>query len=202
LRPGEDPPPHLLHLVDTSLSSAVCGKELVALIKDGVTMNEMYTGLACLVLFDARGEVPESAWIYVAVVLCVSVFILSLAYLPHAFHRPALVDTFCADVLSITVHTACIGVLSDPLLRHACALHSVCFCIQTRFLSTKNAIQPVLLHTMLVLLLAAAYVYGPRITEIKQFMIGAVCPHVLELGAHLLASLHGVLVTFWLEKST
>jgi hypothetical protein len=53
-----------------------------------------------------------------------------------------------------------------------------------------------------VLLLLAAYVYGPRITEIRQFMIGAVCPHVLELGARVLISLHGILVTFWTERST
>lgn len=59
-----------------------------------------------------------------------------------------------------------------------------------------------MLHTGLVLLLLAAYVYGPRITEIKQFMIGAVCPHVLDLGASLLIQLHSGLVTFWMEKST
>ena len=139
-----------------------------------------------------------------------SLFLLSLAYLPHIFHRPALVDAFCADVLSITVHAACISVLSDPLLRHACALHSACFCIQNRFLpvgrgttTTTAMIQPALLvHTILALLLLSAYVYGPRLTEIRQFVVSAVCPHVLELGAKLLASLHGGLVTFWLEKGT
>jgi hypothetical protein len=160
----------------------------------------MYTGLACLVLFDARGDIPESAVLYLVVTLCLAAFLLSMAYLPHIFHRPALVDLFCADVLSITVHSACISMLSDPLLRHACALHSVCFCIQTRFIGAKNTIQPILLHTVLVLLLLFSYVYGPRITEIRQFMIGAVCPHVLELGAKLMISLHGVLVTFWMER--
>jgi hypothetical protein len=162
----------------------------------------MYTGLACLVLFDARGSVPDSITVYIALVLGVSTCILCMSYLPHIFHRPALVDSFCADVLSITVHSACISVLSDPLLRHACALHSMCFCIQSRFMGPKKYIQPVLLHTGLLLLLLAAYVYGPRITEIKQFMIGAVCPHVLELGASLLIHLHSGLVTFWMEKST
>jgi hypothetical protein len=64
-------------------------------------------------------------------------------------------------------------------------------------------IQPALLvHTILALLLLSAYVYGPRLTEIRQFVVSAVCPHVLELGAKLLASLHGGLVTFWLEKGT
>ena len=158
-----------------------------------------------MVLFDARGGdvLLDSAGPFYAVgVLCLSVFILSMAYIPYIFHRPVLVESFCADVLSITVHTACIGVLSDPLLRHACALHSICFCVQTRFIATKNTIQPVLLHTVLVLLLLMAYIYGPRITEIRQFMIGAVCPHVLELGAKLLANLHMALVAFWLEKST
>ncbi len=167
----------------------------------------MYTGLACLVLFDARGGGGEDALLlpsssaYATAVLFLSVLLLSMAYLPHIFHRPALVDSFCADVLSITVHTACIGVLSDPMLRHACALHSACLCIQSRFLGgAKGTIQPILVHTLLVLVLLSAYVYGPRITEIRQFMIGAVCPHVLELGARLLATFHGVLVTFWLEK--
>jgi hypothetical protein len=162
----------------------------------------MYTGLACLVLFDARGALPESSTIYVGLVLGISFVVLCMAYLPHIFHRPALVDSLCADVLSIVTHAACISVLSDPLLRHACALHSMCFCVQNRFLGAKNSIQPVMLHTGLVLLLLAAYVYGPRITEIKQFMIGAVCPHVLELGANLLIHLHSGLVTFWMEKST
>jgi len=215
----------------------------------------MYTGLACLVLFDARGlffsdafggggvaggwsqedvvnssnsssssSVPPISssssimiyYYYMAATAFLSVFLLSLAYLPHIFHRPALVDAFCADVLSITVHAACISVLSDPLLRHACALHSACFCIQNRFLGGGSSsssrgitstsmmmIQPVLLvHTILVLLLLSAYVYGPRLTEIRQFVISAVCPHVLELGGKFLASLHGGLVTFWLEKGT
>jgi hypothetical protein len=163
----------------------------------------MYSSLACLVLFDARGGDVLDGMPYVIIVVCLSVFLLSLTYIPYIFHRPALVDLFCADVLSIVAHSACISTLSDPLLRHACALHSACYCIQTRFIKTKNsAIPPVLLHTVLVLLLLAAYVYGPRITEIRQFMIGAVCPHVLELGATLLINLHGVLVTFWLEKCT
>lgn len=166
--------------------------------------GKMYTGLACLVLFDARGdEMPVAAY-YAIAALFLSVFLLSMAYLPHIFHRPSLVDAFCSDVLSIAVHSACISALSDPLLRHACALHSACFCIQTRFLAGggKGTIQPVLLHTVLVLLLLTAYLYAPRITEIRQFMIAAVCPHILELGAKLLASLHGILVTFWLEKGT
>ena len=165
-------------------------------------MFVMYSSLACLVLFDARGGEGVSDGIpYVIIVICLSVFLLSLTYIPYIFHRPALVDRFCADVLSIVAHSACISILADPLLRHACALHSVCYCIQNRFINTKT-IPPVLLHTLLVLLLLAAYVYGPRITEIRQFMIGAVCPHVLELGATLLINLHSVLVTFWLEKCT
>ena len=193
----------------------------------------MYTGLACLVLFDARGLFFSDAAAgvalgvgsqglppiyYMAATAFLSLFLLSLAYLPHIFHRPALVDAFCADVLSVTVHAACISVLSDPLLRHACALHSACFCIQNRFLggggsssssrgittsTSMMMIQPVLLvHTILVLLLLSAYVYGPRLTEIRKFVISAVCPHVLELGGKFLASLHGGLVTFWLEKGT
>ena len=160
----------------------------------------MYTGLACLVLFDARGAVPESAAVYLAMVLLISAFLLCMAYTPRIFHRPALVDSFCSDVLSIIVHSACISVVSDPLLQHACALHSACFCIQKRFLTSNSPIPPILLHTGLVFMLLAAYMYGPRITEIRQFVIGAVCPHVLELAADLLASLHGILVAFLVEK--
>ena len=162
----------------------------------------MYTGLVCLILFDARGGEPDSAFYHASIALCLSLSLLSLAYIPRIFHRPALVESFCADVLSIVTHAACIGVLSDPLLRHACALHSTCLIVQTRFMGAKSTIQPVLLHTVLVLLLLSSYVYGPRITEIRQFVIGAVFPHALELCAKLLANVHGVLVTFWLEKCT
>ena len=175
---------------------------VLALIKCTPVVIEMYTGLACLVLFDARGSVPDSDMVYIALVACVSTCILCMAYLPHILHRPALVDALCADVLSITVHSACISMLSDPFLRHACALHSMCFCIQGRFMGGAKKNTTILLHTGLVLLLLVAYVHGPRITEIKQFMIGAVCPHVLELGASLLTHLHSGLVTFWMEKST
>ncbi len=167
-------------------------------------MSVMYTGIACLVLFDARGSMPydhNSETLYIVLTLFASVCLLCMSYLPHIIHRPALVDSFCADVLSITVHSACISVLSDPVLRHACALHSACFCIQNRFMGPKKN-NAVVLHTGLVFLLLAAYVYGPRVTEIKQFMIGAVCPHVLELGASVLIHLHSGLVTFWVEKST
>lgn len=165
----------------------------------------MYTGLACLILFDARGGVDPllPVTVYIAAVLLLSGLLLCMAYFPHIFHRPELVDSFCADVLMVTVHAACIGMVSDPLLRHACALHSACYCIQNRFLGgAKTTVQPVLVHTILALLLLAAYVYGPRITEIRQFMIAAVCPHVLDLGAKLLANVHEGLVTFWLEKGT
>jgi hypothetical protein len=164
----------------------------------------MYTGLVCLVLFDARGDgTVESAMLYGMVTLCLSVFILSMAYVPHIFNRPALVDSLCADILSVTAHTACIGMLSDPLLRHACALNSVCFCIQNRFIrAKKSAVQPVLLHTILILLLLFSYVHGPRITEVKHFVIGAACPHILEFGAKILTSLHSISVTFWLEIGT
>ena len=166
----------------------------------------MYTGLVCLVLFDARGDgtvVLESAMVYGAVSLCLSIFVLSVAYIPCIFNRPALVDSLCADMLSATVHTACIGMLTDPLLRHACALNSVCFCIQNRFIRSKSAaVQPILLHTILTLLLLLSYAYGPRITDVKHFVIGAACPHVLEFGANILTCLHGISVTFWLEIGT
>jgi hypothetical protein len=162
----------------------------------------MYTGLACLVLFDARGSVPD-ATTFTSLVVCAAVLLLSLTYFPRILHRPVLVDALCADVLGIAVHCACIGVLSDPLLRHACALHSACFCVQSRFMGAKKniTIQPIL-HTGLVLMLLVAYAFGPRITEIKPFMLGAVCPHVLELLAGLLIHLHAGLVTFWMDKST
>jgi hypothetical protein len=184
--------------------STKTSKPLLVFIKFARAVCEMYTGLAFLVLFDARGSELDTMT-YAMLVVCAVFLLLCLSYLPHILHRPALVDAFCADVLSISVsvHWACISVLSDPLLRHACALHSACFCVETRFMGTKknNAIQPIL-HTGLVFVLLSAYAFGPRITEIKQFMLGAVCPHVLQLIARALIHLHSGLVSFLIEKST
>lgn len=166
-------------------------------------MNEMYTGLVCLVLFDARGSgTVESAMVYGILTMCLSFVVLSIAYIPHIFNRPALVDSFCGDVLSIAVHAACISMLSDPLLRHACALNSVCYCIQSRFIGVKSTVNPILLHTMLTIILLLSYIHGPRITDVQQFVIGAVCPHILEFTANILSGLHAVAVTFCSDMGT
>ena len=163
----------------------------------------MYTGLVCLVLFDARGDGSvESVMFYGVFSTCLALVILAMTYIPYIFNRPVLVDSLCADLLSMTVHMACISMLSDPYLRHACALNSLCFCIQNRFIGVKSTVQPILLHSILVSVLLFSYVYGPRITEVRHFVIGAACPHVLELGANVLVCLHGISVSFFSEVGT
>jgi hypothetical protein len=175
-------------------------------------MSGYYTGLACLVLFDARGPPAElscggggSEYLYIYLTLGVSALLLSLKYLPTILHRPQqLVDALCNDVLCVAAHAAFIAVVVDPCLRHGCALHSACFILQQRFMGKmplatvlgRGGGEP-LVHTTLILTLLAAYAYGPRISDVRQFMLSAVCPHALELLAQLLARVHRLAVLSW-----
>ena len=162
-----------------------------------------YTGLACLVLFDARGPIEScsNSWgsAYLAIAACVSALLLSLKFLPTILHRPQqLVDALCNDVLCIVAHAACISTVIDPCLRHGCALHSACFILQQRFMGhMPSAAAGTMVHTTLLLLLLSAYGYGPRISDVKQFMLSAVCPYALELLAQLLTNAHRVAVMSW-----
>ena len=161
-----------------------------------------YTGLACLVLFDARGPVEScSTWgpMYTSLTICFTVLLLSLKYLPTILHRPQrLVDSLCNDLLCITAHAVCIALIVDPCLRHGCAIHSACFILQQRFIGHMPSVTTLtVVHTTLVLLLFSAYVYGPRISDVKQFMLSAVCPHALEIFAQVLSHAHRMVVMSW-----
>lgn len=153
----------------------------------------MYSGLAGLVLFDARGA-PFSleTLMYAAVVLCV--FFMAITYIPVIFHRPQRVDDLCADLITLGTHAAGIAVLiSDPQLIYACALHSICFFAQRHVLPKAQI--PVLVHTVVVLTALACYAYGPRITNIHQYVISAVSPHAFDLCSVLLVQVHRFMVS-------
>jgi len=148
----------------------------------------MYSGLACFVLFDARGREIETQYIILAAILS-SVLMIGIKYIPSIFHRPQLVDSLCNDVLSIAAHAAGVSLIQDRILLHACALHSACFCLQHRF----NG------HAIACLLLVGAYCYGPRVTEVIHFVISVAFPHVLEVAGKVLEELHGVLVLWMMQ---
>jgi hypothetical protein len=158
-------------------------------------MSGYYTGLACLILFDARGATDHGLAFTIGAA-CGAVLLLSLKFIPLILHRPQqLVDTLCNDILCITAHAVCIGTVVDPALRHGCALHSACFIAQHRFIGCMPSLATTtMVHTMLILLLLAAYTHGPRIPDVHRFMLSAVCPHALELLAQLLTHAHRVAV--------
>jgi hypothetical protein len=163
-------------------------------------MSGYYTGLACFVLFDARGAVVVgSGFVYTCITVCAAALLLSLKFIPSIWFRPQqLVDIFCEDILCIISHAVCIGMILDPELRHGCALHSMCFVLQQRFMGRMPSLTTeTVVHTLSVLFLVAAYTHGPRITDVQRFMLSAVCPHALELLAQLLARVHrvGVIAT-------
>ena len=153
----------------------------------------MYNVLACVVLFDARGElIPPETMLSTACVL--EAFMLCVCYFPIVFYRPRYVDELCADVIAFAAHAAGIVLLvSNPLVMYGCALHAICFHAHHRFVD--RAQHPVLVHTALLLLLVACYVRGPRITDIRQFVITAVAPHALEVAAGLLVHVHRLAVS-------
>ena len=160
-------------------------------------MSGFYTGLACLVLFDARGVVIENPLAYTMIAMGVAILLVSLKFIPSIFHRPQqLVDTLCGDLLCITAHGACISTIQDQSLRHACALHSICFITQQRFMGRVSTV----VHSTLLVILLTAYAHGPRISDVKQFMLSAVCPHALEILAQVLSHTHRVAV-MWMADS-
>lgn len=163
-------------------------------------MSGFYTGLACLVLFDARGSCGEAHPHLPAAALCAALVLLGLKYLPAILHRPQqLVDALCADVLCIAVHAAGVSLVTDPCLRHGCSLHSACFVAQQRFVGRMPSLTAgTAVHTLLALGLLAAYAYGPRIGDVRQFMLSAVCPHAFDLLAQIAAHAHRVAV-MWCE---
>lgn len=154
----------------------------------------MYTGIVCLVLFDARGALTEPYWIAVA---ALAVCMLSIKYLPGIFHRPRQIQIFCEDVLHLSTHASVIAVLPCAnQLRYACALHSTCFVLQHRFLKSGPAL---LVHTITGLWLMAAYVYGPRVSELQTFIAAMVCPHALDLLTNVLTHVQRFTELFLME---
>ena len=166
----------------------------------------MYVAFACFVLFDARGD---SAWLddnsirtYTLIAAFFSISMLIFAYVPRVIHRPQLVDTLCTDVLAIVAHGVGVGVVGahDRILMHGCALHCACFILEKRFLLSKRT-PPMLTHTVAFMLLAVSYTYGPRITDIRNFVLACVYPHGLEMLAYVLGQVHAVAVSMMLEMN-
>ena len=142
----------------------------------------MYTGLVCLVLFDARGSVDIADYsLPLASVL--GILLLIVKYIPGILHRPHKVDNLCEDLLHMSTHASCVYVLpSAQNLQYACALHSICFLMQHRFLKPSA----VIVHTVTVLWLVYAYRDGPRVSELKTFILAVACPHILDIVSHTL----------------
>jgi hypothetical protein len=154
----------------------------------------MYTGIVCLVLFDARGTLTEPYWISVFVLaLCM----LAIKYLPTIFHRPRQIQAFCEDVLHISTHASVIALLPCAnQLRYACALHSTCYILQHRFQKSGLTL---LVHTVAGSWLLAAYVYGPRVSELQTFIAAMVCPHALDLLTGILTHIQRFTELFLME---
>ena len=153
----------------------------------------MYNCIACLVLFDARGDLLSFETL-AGVAVALKLFLLCVSYLPMVLYRPRLVDDLCVDVIAFATQAAGIVMLvSDPRLLYACALHAMCFHVQQH--SRRKAQHPVLVDTALALLLLAAYAYGPRITDIRQFVISAVAPIALDMCSTVLVQVHGLVVS-------
>jgi hypothetical protein len=104
------------------------------------------------------------------------------------------VDDLCADLLACGTHAAGIVVLvADPRLAYACALHSAFFLAQNRVLPRVHGLA-VVVHTTVALAAVACYLQGPRITDLRQFVISAVCPHGLEVVARVVGHAHALVV--------
>lgn len=151
----------------------------------------MYNGIACLVLFDARGELLPLGMLANAALL-LELLLLCAGYLPAVLYRPRLVDDICADVIAFATQAAGIVVLvSNPYLMYACAVHAICFHMQ----HYSRQRSQVLVDTVLALLLLTFYAYGPRITDIRQFVISAVMPHAMDMCAGMLVQVHKLVVS-------
>ena len=156
----------------------------------------MYTAVACVVLFDARGTpVPMSS--VMSLVCAIQSVLLAICYVPSVYYRPQEVDALCSDLLVFAAHiVGIVLVIRDPTLQFACALHSLCYNIEKRYLDRGSSSYIMFIHTLVAMLLLAAYVYGPRITDLFQFMLSAVWPHVMEVAAVVLIRTHKLAVAY------
>ena len=169
-------------------------------------MNAMYTAFACFVLFDARGtgdwlHDTSNVHTYTIMAILLSSSLLALAYIPRVVYRPQLVDALCADVLAIAAHGVGVWIIGghDRALMHGCALQCACYILEKRFLAKQPIVPPALTHTVAFMLLAASYVYGPRITDIRKFVLASTYPHLLELAACFLGHMHKVVVAIMMD---
>ena len=152
----------------------------------------MYIAAACLVLFDARGTLPNMGTVF-WVTAAIQLALLTINYFPHILHRPQLVDALCADLIAFSTNAAGICLLhKHPNLQYACVLHTVCFLVHHKYLGRCSTSSAVLLHTVMVLILVAAYFQGPRVYD----LVSAVWPHVLEAVVAALLMMHTVAVMY------
>ena len=147
-------------------------------------------GIVCLVLFDARGSHTAQ---YDGAALCLALAMLLAQYAP-ALHRPQLVEGLCEDLLHIATHAAAACAITTPVLRYACALHCTCFLLQHRLRPS------VFVHTVTAMWLAAAWAYGPRITDLRPFIIAVAFPHVVDVVARAVVHLQKLIV-LWITSS-
>ena len=156
----------------------------------------MYIAAACLVLFDARGTLQDMGTVF-WVTAAIQLALLTINYFPHILHRPQLVDALCADLIAFATNAAGICLLhKHPNLQYACVLHTVCFLVHHKYLGRCSTSSAVLLHTVMVLILVAAYFQGPRVYDLQQFVVSAVWPHVLEAVVAALLMMHTVAVMY------
>ena len=148
----------------------------------------MYTGIVSFVLFDARGTLMQS---HCLVALGIVLANIGLKYIPRIFHRPQLTDQMCQDLIHVSVHACGVSIIASPLLKYACSVHSACFLLESRCNPS------IFNQTIIALCLAAAYFYGPRITDVQTFITAVGMPHLLGVVGQGLVYVHQLLV-FWL----
>ena len=159
----------------------------------------MYTGIVCLVLFDARGNkagIESDPW-YLAAITAFTLLLLGLKHIPNILHRSRQVDTLCEDLLHISIHASCVAAMppGHGHLRYACALHCVLYVLQHRILPIASP----MVHTAAIAWLICAYVYGPRVTELQTFIVAVACPHMLDIVAHMTVQAHRLATLFLIE---
>ncbi len=130
-------------------------------------------------------------------ILAFGLLMLGMKYLPGIFHRPTHIDRLCEDILHISTHASCISALpSTHNLRYACTLHCICFLLQHRFLKGGSP----MVHTLTAAWLLCAYFYGPRVSEIRPFIMAVACPHVLDTASRALVHLKKCIVLYLMES--
>ena len=151
------------------------------------------TSVVCFVLLESLGEMHTIAPYYPWVLAVLALAALSARYIPDIFHRPhTAIDSLCKDMLCLTAHCACACLVHSPTLRYACALHSACYLLQFRFAASF-----MILYIAMALCLVGAYMHGPRLLEVRDFIAAIAFPSAVELVAALMGHIHR-LVVLWM----